>query len=84
MQLEGRKSNKNGLGATVQVSAGDQIYTKVYDGQSGYLSQNVYPLYFGLGSAEQVDKLMITWPAGTVQIVEGPIESNQLLTIAEE
>ncbi|MCH2118016.1 MAG: CRTAC1 family protein, partial [Pirellulales bacterium] len=84
VQLEGNKSNKNGLGAKVQVTTGDQVYTKVYDGQSGYLSQSVYPLYFGLASSEKVDQLKVTWPSGTVQVIEGPIKSNQVLKIVEE
>ncbi len=84
VQLEGTASNRNGLGATVRVTAGDQVYTKVHDGQSGYLSQSVCPLYFGLGEAEEADALEITWPSGTVQLVEGPIRSNQLLTIVEK
>ena len=34
VELIGTASNRNGLGATVQVQAGSQTYTKVHDGQS--------------------------------------------------
>ena len=84
VQLEGTRSNRNGLGATVKVSSGDRVYTKVNDGQSGYLSQSDYPLYFGLGDANDVDRVEVSWPSGTVQVVEGPIRSNQVLKIVEE
>ena len=84
VQLVGTKSNRNGLGATVRVTAGDQVYTKVNDGQSGYLSQSVCPLYFGLGDAGEADSLTVTWPSGTVQVVDGPISANQLLRVVEE
>ena len=84
IQLEGTTSNRNGLGATVRVTAGDQVYTKVNDGQSGYLSQSVYPLYFGLDDASAADSITITWPSGTVQVIDGPIQANQLLKVVEE
>ena len=47
--LVGKSSNRDGLGAVVAVEAGDQVSTQVQDGHSGYLSQSVYGLYFGLG-----------------------------------
>ena len=84
VQLQGTESNRNALGAKVEMTAGDHVYTKVNDGQSGYLSHSVYPLYFGLGDAEVVDELTVTWPNGTKQVLKGPISANQLLTIVEE
>jgi len=53
--LIGTHSNRNGLGATVRVQAAGQTYTKYNDGKSGYLSQSVLPLYFGLGDATKID-----------------------------
>lgn len=38
--LVGTASNRNGLGATVHLHAGVQVYTKYNDGKSGYLSQS--------------------------------------------
>ena len=84
IQLEGTTSNRNGLGAKVQVTVGDNVYTKVNDGQSGYLSQSVKPLYFGLADAKSVDSITVTWPSGTIQVIDGPIRANQLLKVVEE
>ena len=84
VRLQGTHSNRNGLGATVQVRAGDQTYIKAQDGQSGYLSQSVYPLYFGLGPAVNVDEIKVTWTTGKQQIIGGPIETNRVMTIVEE
>ncbi|HLJ09553.1 MAG TPA: CRTAC1 family protein, partial [Planctomycetaceae bacterium] len=84
IRLRGTSSNKDALGAKVEVSVGGKIFTQVHDGQSGYLSQSVLPLYFGLGEAEQVDQVQVHWPTGAKQVLEGPIETNQQLTIVEE
>ena len=81
--LVGKSSNRDGLGAVVVVEAGDQVYTQVQDGQSGYLSQSAYGLYFGLGKAGMVDRLTVRWPSGQVQTLDGPIQTNQRLTLEE-
>ena len=77
-------SNRSGLGATVTVRAGSQTYTKVRDGKSGYLSQSLYPLYFGLGDADNVREIEVLWPSGRKQVVSGPIKLNELIEIAEQ
>jgi cytochrome oxidase Cu insertion factor (SCO1/SenC/PrrC family) len=83
VKLVGKKSNRDGLGAKVQVFAGTQTITKVHDGQSGYLSQSSMPLYFGLGAAQTVEKLVISWPSGAEQTVAAP-KIGKTLVIAEE
>jgi cytochrome oxidase Cu insertion factor (SCO1/SenC/PrrC family) len=84
IELIGSESNRDGLGATVLVHAGEQQMLSVHDGKSGYLAQSRLPLYFGLGSADLIDKIEINWPSGARQTVSGPIPSNQLLTIREQ
>jgi len=81
--LVGTKSNRNGLGATVRVRAGDQTYTKYNDGQSSYLSQSVLPLYFGLGEATKIDRVEVKWPSGREQSVAKGLSKNQILRIIE-
>ena len=83
IRLRGNKSNRFGIGATVQVRANGQTNTKVQDGQSGYLSQSIQPLYFGLGAATTVDEIRVTWPSGQQQVLPGPIEPNRVMTIDE-
>jgi len=81
--LVGTASNRNGLGATVRVHAGGQIYTKYSDGKSGYLSQSVLPLYFGLGDADKIDRVEVDWPSGRKQVVTQGLRENQVLQITE-
>ena len=81
--LVGTASNRNGLGATVRVHAGGQVYTKYNDGKSGYLSHSVLPLYFGLGDADRIDRVEVAWPSGHKQELTQGLQMNQTLQITE-
>ncbi|HWO32463.1 MAG TPA: CRTAC1 family protein [Candidatus Acidoferrum sp.] len=81
--LVGTKSNRNGLGATVRLHANGQTYTRYNDGKSGYLSQSVLPLYFGLGESKIVDRLEVDWPSGRRQVITKALQENQTVTISE-
>ena len=83
VKLVGTESNRSGIGAVVEVEAGGKRYKKVNDGQSGYLTQSDFPLYFGLGEASSVDRITVQWPSGEEQTVKGPIDTNKLHEITE-
>jgi hypothetical protein len=83
VKLTGTTSNRDGLGAVVKVTAGGATYTKVMDGNSGYLSHSVYPLYFGIGAAEAVDGIEVLWPSGKKQAVQQPIKINSSIDVRE-
>ena len=81
--LKGNKSNRDALGAIVKVQAGAKSYTQYHDGKSGYLGQSSAPLYFGLGEAQKVNRIEVTWPGGRKQNVDSVDGINRLLTIQE-
>jgi hypothetical protein len=81
--LTGTVSNRNGLGAIVRVSAGGQVLTRSNDGKSGYLSQSVLPLYFGLGEADRIDRVEVDWPSGRKQVLTKGLQANRTLGITE-
>jgi hypothetical protein len=81
--LVGTASNRNGLGAMVRVRAGGKVYAKPHDGKSGYLSQSVLPLYFGLGDAARVDEVTVDWPSGRRQVLAAGLRTNETLRITE-
>jgi hypothetical protein len=81
--LVGTKSNRDGLGARVTVHAGDAAYTRYHDGKSGYLSQSLQPLYFGLGEHVSADRIEVLWPSGILQTVSRPAALRGDLEIVE-
>ncbi len=84
VKLVGTKSNRDGLGATVTVHSQSSTFTRFHDGKSGYLSQSLMPLYFGLGDATQIDSIEVSWPSGKRQKISGGIAMNAQLVITEE
>ena len=84
VDLEGTSANRDGLGATVTVEVGGRILRQIADGQSGYMSQSATPLYFGLGSEQAADRIVVDWPGGTSQEVAGPHASGTVVAIGQE
>ena len=64
MKLVGRKSNRDGIGARVEVVAGGKRQLHERFAGSGYLSQDDPRLHFGLGAASKVERLTVTGRAG--------------------
>jgi hypothetical protein len=62
--LAGTKSNRDGIGAVVRVTAGGVKQTRMVKSGSSYLSQSEMPLTFGLGRRDQVDEVTVQWPSG--------------------
>ena len=63
-RLIGHKSNRDAIGATVQIEAGGVTQSRLVRGGSSYLSQSELPVTFGLGKLDQVDRVVIEWPSG--------------------
>ncbi len=82
LQLKGTKSNRDGIGAAVEVvSAGrNQIAQRVAG--SSYLSQDDGRLHFGLGAAKTIEKITIQWPSGRTQVLENVVV-DRVLTVEE-
>jgi hypothetical protein len=70
IRLRGTKSNRDGIGAKVEVFAGDKRWTAERVAGSGYLSQNEERMHFGLGPATSVDKVLVHWPSGLEQTLD--------------
>lgn len=70
IKLIGTRSNRDGIGARIEVFAGGTRETAERVASSGYLSQNDGRVHFGLNAATSIDKLTVRWPSGIVQTLE--------------
>jgi len=75
--LRGKRSNRDGFGARVQVNGQTRFATAA----GSYLSSNDKRLHFGLGSAQAAD-IEIRWPSGIRQIVRD-VKADQFIVIEE-
>lgn len=76
------KSNRDGIGARVEVLTAGKHWTAERVAGTGYLSQDDSRLHFGLGAATTVDKLVVHWPSGRQQIIE-KLAVDRVLTVEE-
>jgi enediyne biosynthesis protein E4 len=67
ISLRGTKSNRSAIGARAKVVIGNHSQIAEVASGGSYYSQNSMTLYFGMGSAETVDRLEVRWPSGAVQ-----------------
>lgn len=82
LQLSGAQSNRSGIGARVTVHAGGgKQMDEVRSGGSN-LSQNDLRLHFGLGGAERIDRIEVTWPSGRSEVFAG-LKANQVVALEE-
>ena len=71
IKLVGTRSNRDAIGARVRLTANGKTMTRQVEAGSGYASQMMLPLHFGLGNATRVDSIEICWPSGDVQHLDG-------------
>lgn len=80
--LIGTKSNRDGVGARVKVSAGDLVLYDQRKGGMSYQSAQDPRLHFGLGQKTNVDSIEIAWPSGMTTKL-GSLKCDQILAIKE-
>ena len=80
--LKGRASNRDGIGARLEVSAGGRKQVVHKRGSGGYLSQHDPRLHVGLGEINRVEELTVHWPSGRRQILRD-VPAGQVLELLE-
>jgi len=66
-RLTGVKSNRDAIGARVQIFHGDSSQSRLVHSGSSYLSQSELPVTFGLGQEDRVDRAVLSWPSGRTE-----------------
>ena len=80
--LIGTKSNRDGVGAHVRVTAGDLVLHEQRKGGMSYQSAQDPRLHFGLGQHEKVDAIEIVWPSKAVTKLRD-LQANQIIAVKE-
>ncbi|HUO30320.1 MAG TPA: CRTAC1 family protein [Bryobacteraceae bacterium] len=79
----GTRSNRDGLGARVQVIRAGSVPLYNHATTSvGYASSSDKRVHFGLGTADHAEKIIIDWPSGIRQVLTD-VKADQILTVRE-
>lgn len=80
--LQGKKTNRDGIGARVTVKTKQLTQTdEVHSGRS-YQSDFGKRLHFGLGAATKVDEIQVQWIGGGKDVIRD-IDADRLIKIVE-
>jgi Flp pilus assembly protein TadD/peroxiredoxin len=82
LRLRGTKSNRDAIGAAVNVEAGTHRQIKYLQAGSGFLSQHSKELFFGVGGTTRTVRATIRWPSGQAQTFEN-LPVNHRIEIVE-
>jgi hypothetical protein len=83
VRLAGVRSNRNGIGARVTITAAGRTQMQEVKSGSSYLGQNDLRVHFGLGDATRIDSIAVRWPTGDVETIR-EVAADQIVTVTEE
>jgi hypothetical protein len=83
VELTGTRTNRDAVGARVEVAAGGLRQLREVSAGDGYASQSALRLHFGLGEAVVADMLTVRWPAsGKVERFEN-VAADRIVALVE-
>ncbi len=77
-QLEGRRSNRDGIGAEIRLNG----QVNVQSSSQGYASSTLAPVHFGLAQAPSAGRVEIRWPSGRIQVLDN-VPVNRIVHVVE-
>jgi hypothetical protein len=84
IQLQGTKSNRDGIGAKIKItSESGQVQFNHVTTAVGYASASDKRVHFGLGPSRRIREIEIRWPSGRTQTLRD-LSGNQILMVKEQ
>jgi len=83
VKLEGVATNRDGIGNTIEIFINGRSQYRYTLAGEGYISQNSYHEFFGLGEATEVDYVKVTWTGTNTEDIIYDVNANQSITIKE-
>lgn len=82
VRLVGTVSNRDGLGARVEATAGGVTLAREVSRSGSTMSSSARVADFGLGGSASVDALVVRWPSGAVQVLRN-VAGDREITVQE-
>jgi enediyne biosynthesis protein E4 len=81
-KLEGTKSNRDGIGARIELVTKSGAQYNHMTTACGYASSSAGPVHFGLGKDAVADLVEIHWPSGIVQTLKN-VAADRVVVVKE-
>ena len=82
LRLQGTKSNRDAIGARVQLRAGGKTQLREIASGGSYLSSNDVRAHFGLGNETLVESIQVRWPSGETDELTA-VEADRFVHVRE-
>lgn len=78
----GTKSNRDGIGARIEIMTNGVRQIATVQSGSSYMSSSDRRVYFGVGAASKVDEVTVRWPGGQREILKN-LPADRFYTLTE-
>ncbi len=82
LRLIGTSSERDAIGAKIEVQVEGEQWTGWVNAGDGYLGKNEPTVVFGIGNQKRVKQLLVTWPSGSKQTFAN-LDVDQYVQITE-
>jgi tetratricopeptide (TPR) repeat protein len=83
LELEGTRSNRDGIGARVELTTAEgRKQFRTVNTAGSYASANDPRVFFGLGEEKSIERIRIRWPSGVEQALCNP-PADRILRVTE-
>jgi hypothetical protein len=76
-------SNRDGVGAVVEVVSGDRLIKRVRNLGEGYAAQNSATMTIGIGLEDTVQSVKVRWPSGKITMSESSVRAGSIIVMEE-
>jgi hypothetical protein len=84
VHLVGKTSNRDAVGAVIQVKVGDRTQVQEVISGRGYQSHFSSRMTFGCGASGTIESISVRWPGGNVQEFNGATAGERILLLEGE
>ncbi|MES2410450.1 MAG: FG-GAP-like repeat-containing protein [Bacteroidota bacterium] len=82
VNLQGVQSNRNGIGARVEIHGSWGLQIRYVQSGTGFQNMSTLSAHFGIGQATTINQVIIKWPSGVIDTINS-VNPNQNLLIVE-
>jgi len=82
IDLRGKSSNRDGVGAMIEITAGGRKQIAEVHSGRGYQGHHGSRIHFGVGENTTVESVRVSWIGGDSQLLQ-EVDTNQVIQVEE-